>query len=222
MNIFQKAYIANDYDTYYQTPFGKKVDQIEKKIISGFLQYIPKKPMLDVGCGTGHWTQFFIEQGFDKITGIDASEEMLNIAKSKNIDANFLLSDAENLPFKDESYPVIAFITMLEFVENQDNVIKEMYRLLVPGGWLILGCLNAESALGKNKANSETFKDAKFLTIPEIKSKFEQFEIIQIETGVHVDTDFTILDETNKNTSAEPLFIGVLLKKNSDDCNHRD
>jgi len=60
--------------------------------------------MLELGCGTGHWTQFFCEEGF-QVTGVDESEAMLERARAKNIaGARFLQADAGNLPFRDQSF----------------------------------------------------------------------------------------------------------------------
>ena len=82
MNVFNNPEIAGKYDNYYQTDFGKKVDEIEKNLVLSLISDIPRGVMLEVGCGTGHWTRFFIDQGF-KLTGIDISESMLQIVKKK-------------------------------------------------------------------------------------------------------------------------------------------
>ncbi|MFW5886969.1 MAG: class I SAM-dependent methyltransferase, partial [Bacteroidota bacterium] len=148
MNIFQKTKIAQDYDDYYLTDFGKQVDRIEKEMISGLLNEIPKGEMIDLGCGTGHWTHFFTEKGF-RVKAVDASEAMLNIARNKKINADFIQADSEDLPFEDESQSLIASIAMLEFVENREKAIKEIYRILKTGGWFILGGLNADSVPGR-------------------------------------------------------------------------
>jgi len=57
MNVFIKEEIADDYDAYYQTPAGKEIDAIEEKLIADALQKVPKGKMLELGCGTGHWTE---------------------------------------------------------------------------------------------------------------------------------------------------------------------
>jgi len=112
MNVFIDKKISEDYDNYYSTEFGKKVDEIEKKLITELLIGLPKANMLELGCGTGHWTEFFVNQGFNVIA-TDISELMLNIAKKKNINAEFLIADAENLPFDKENFKLISTITCL-------------------------------------------------------------------------------------------------------------
>lgn len=212
MNVFLRQDVAENYDNYYKTDSGKKVDEIEKEIISEFLNVIPKEELLDLGCGTGHWTEYFLSEGF-KVKGVDISEPMLNIARGKNLNAKFLLGDSENLPFENESYQIVASITMLEFVENQNNAIQEIYRILKKDGWLIIGCLNANSILGKNKEKDEVFKNAIFFNLNDIKSKFKQFELKQIKSGVYLNADFSIMDNTKNNSNTEPVFFGALFKK---------
>ena len=212
MNVFLKKEIAENYDSYYQTEFGGKVDAIEKEIISELLKEIPKEKMLELGCGTGHWTEFFVNQGFN-VTGVDISEAMLNIAIGKKLEANLLLANSESLPFEDGSFKSIVSITMLEFVENQDKAVQEMHRVLKPGGYLIMGFLNAESQLGINKDKDETFKNANLLKISGIETKFKQFHLVQMKQGVYLNENFAILDNSNKISNTPPLFIGVLFQK---------
>ena len=212
MNVFLKKEIAENYDSYYQTEFGGKVDAIEKEIISELLKEIPKEKMLELGCGTGHWTEFFVNQGFN-VTGVDISEAMLNIAIGKKLEANLLLANSESLPFEDGSFKSIVSITMLEFVENQDKAVQEMHRVLKPGGYLIMGFLNAESQLGINKDKDETFKNANLLKISGIETKFKQFHLVHIKQGVYLTEEFDILDNSNKISNTPPLFIGVLFQK---------
>lgn len=210
--IFLRPDIAKNYDEYYITDFGKKVDSIEQKIISSLINDIPRTEMLELGCGTGHWSEFFAKQGFS-VLGVDISEAMLKIARSKNINAEFKIVDSENLPFKDESYQVISSITMLEFVEDQDKVIQEVYRVLKKDGWFILGCLNANSILAKNKEADETFKNANFLTIEDIKTKLEKFKTLQVKFGVYMNSDYTLLDGSENLDQIDPVFMGVAVQK---------
>jgi len=212
MNVFLRQDVAENYDSYYKTDFGKKVDKLEKKIISELLNDIQKEKLLDIGCGTGHWTDFFVRHGF-QVTGVDSSESMLNIAKRKNIKAQFILANSENLPFEDESYSIITSITMLEFVENQDKAIRELYRILKKGGWLIIGCLNADSTIGMNKKKDEVLKHANLFRISDLKSMFYQFKLLKINQGVYVKENYEIIEPLNNLSNIEPAFIGLLLQK---------
>lgn len=212
MNIFLRPDIGAAYDDYYQTEFGKEVDRIEKEIISGFLDNVSGEEMVDLGCGTGHWTEFFLKKGF-KMKGVDISESMLHIAQKKHIDTEFILADATNLPFENESYSLVASVTMLEFIEDQDKAIREMYRILKKDGWLIMGFLNADSITGKNKDSDEIFKHACFFNRNTIRSKFKSFELLETKCGVYLNDDLSILDNIRNYQNTEPVFIGALFKK---------
>ncbi|MFV0589828.1 MAG: class I SAM-dependent methyltransferase [Draconibacterium sp.] len=214
MNIYLKDTVAGEYDAYYTTPQGKKVDDIEKKIISDLMTDIPAGELLELGCGTAHWTQYLCEQGF-QVTAIDTSDEMLKIARKKNIsNAVFQNEDAAKLPFSDQSFSLIISITMLEFVDDMEAVFKEIDRLLLPGGYLVLGCLNSESELGKYKDNDEVFRHARFFSSQVIKDKMLRFGEPVLHAGVYFSADFEILDSSEKQNSVQPAFIGALVQKN--------
>jgi len=212
MNVFLKPEIAKNYDAYYNTTTGKKVNEIEEKLITEFLNEIPKSEMLELGCGTGHWTNIFVNHGFN-VTAADISDEMLKLAKLKNIEAEFIKADSQNIPFPDNSFSAVSSITMLEFVNDQDKVINEIYRVLKPGGWIILGCLNKLSELGKNKENDATFKDAKFLLKDDLEEKLRLFGNPQIKSGIFFSPTFEILDNNSKKENTEPAFIAAAVQK---------
>lgn len=212
MNVFIKPEIANKYDSYYETELGKKVNEIEERLMSKLLQDIPRKEMLELGCGTGHWTNFFVNQGF-QVTAGDISDEMLAFVKIKNIKANIVKFDAEQIPFPDNSFDIIASITMLEFVNNQDKVLSEVKRVLKPGGWFLLGSLNALSELGKNKENDATFKNAQFLNLEELNEKLSSIGKSRFEQGVYFSPLFEILDNLENINNIEPAFIASLTCK---------
>jgi len=110
--------IADRYDLWYESAEGAMYDHLEKKAISKYLpknvkgmklkaisKYLPKNvkgmKLLEIGCGTGHWSQFFSEYDFE-VTGIDVSERMIKIAQSKDIpNASFQMADGQSLPFGD-------------------------------------------------------------------------------------------------------------------------
>ncbi len=212
MNIFEDKIVAKSYDDFYNTELGKRIDVIEKSMISELIKNIPKGEMLELGCGTGHWTEYFLQQNYE-ILAIDTSEPMLEIAIKKNLKAKFINKNSENLPFADNSYSVISSITMIEFVENKDKVFSEIYRILKPNGWFILGSLNANSILAKNKNNDKTFKNAIFLTPKELEQKLDFFGEIKMKFGVYLDSDYKLLDNTENKNNIEPVFIATIVQK---------
>jgi ubiquinone/menaquinone biosynthesis C-methylase UbiE len=221
-NIFKLPSVANEYDNYYQRDGGRIIDRIEKEIFAVHLNHTQKGHLLELGCGTGHWTKFFSEQGFH-VTAIDNSAAMLKIAEKKNIpNTLFRKADASRLPFPNHSFSTIVSVTMLEFVKDIHRVIYETDRVLKPGGTLILGCLNALSELGKNKDNDPVFRYGHFLTPDEIEQLLSRFGQPVITAGVYFSSGFEILDGTEKQQTVQPAFIAASVQKtNKDDGNNR-
>ncbi|MFW5851802.1 MAG: class I SAM-dependent methyltransferase [Bacteroidota bacterium] len=213
MNIFQKQDIADSYDDYYDTDFGRNVDFAEKMIISELEQIIPVHDnLLEVGCGTGHWTAFFVEKGY-RVTGVDSSQSMLAVAQKKNIAADFVLAASEQLPFEDETFSVVVSITMLEFVANKNSAIKEMHRVLKKGGRMIIGGLYSHSILGENKDSDSVFKHAHLFDEKDLYSLFSEFKILKMREGVYINEEFEFIDSEQEIKDMPPLFFGLLLQK---------
>jgi ubiquinone/menaquinone biosynthesis C-methylase UbiE len=89
--------------------------------------------LLDVGCGTGHHMASLRERGFD-VAGVDGSPEMLEQARANNPDAEIKLSDVESLPFPDASFDFILCIEVLRYLPSAVQCVREMSRVLKPGG----------------------------------------------------------------------------------------
>ncbi len=212
MNVFLKPDVAKEYDAYYNTEIGKKVNDIEEKLIVDLIKNIPKTKMLELGCGTGHWTNIFTNCGFD-VTAIDISDEMLKYTEQKQINAKFIKADSRNIPFPDNSFSVVSFITMIEFIEDQDKVFEEIYRVLKPGGHLVLGCLNKYSEIGKNKENDETFRNANFLSKEELEAILKHFGEPKMNYGVYFSLAFELLDNKPEANRTEPAFMAAIVQK---------
>ena len=94
---------------------------------------------LDVGCGTGRWVRRYEESGF-VVMGVDATIEMLQIARARRTRSPLVVGLAENLPFSDAAFDCLSDITVVQHFpyELQSKALQEMIRVLKPGGRLIL------------------------------------------------------------------------------------
>ena len=99
--------------------------------------------LLDVGCGGGFLTNRVSEENFE-VHGLDISEESLRIARRYDLrkKVNYVAGDAYNLPYADESFDVVSSMDFLEHVERPEEVVKEISRVLKPGGLFFFHTFN--------------------------------------------------------------------------------
>lgn len=213
MNIFTEKEIAREYDVYYSSEQGKEIDQLEKHEIRQLIKPITPGNMLEIGCGTGHWTAFFSEMGF-QVTATDVSQEMLSIAKGKPIsNAEFLEADVLQLPFPDHHFDQVAVITALEFCGNIEQAFSEIKRVLKPNGWLIAGCLNANSILGKTKDQDPVFSHGQFMTKTELYNHLSAIGEPTINECVHLSESFKLLGPTDQTQTVDGVFMAASVQK---------
>ncbi len=100
--------------------------------------------LLDAGCGAGHWA---IAASYlnEKVSGIDLTENYLNIAKKingqfKRKNLHLKLGRLENLPDPDCSFDFILCYNAWMYT-NRPESLQEMTRVLKPGGKIYLGCI---------------------------------------------------------------------------------
>jgi len=150
---FDFGRIAHRYDAWYRTPRGTMYDRLERAAVDRLLPAAPHGgKLLEVGCGTGHWSEYFARKGF-AVTGVDISERMIAVARQRNIPSGtFEVADAERLPFVSGSFDVVAAITVLEFTADPAQVVCEMTRCVKKaGGTLIVGVLNRLSGYNQSR-----------------------------------------------------------------------
>lgn len=97
----------------------------------------PRPQVLDVACGTGDMVVSLAEQGCT-VTGVDLSEEMLNIARQKIASADFQIADAEHLPFADGEFDAVTCAFGVRNFVHLEQGLNEMLRVLKPGGTMVI------------------------------------------------------------------------------------
>jgi SAM-dependent methyltransferase len=142
--------------------------------------------LLEVGCGTGHWSKFFSARGCE-VVGIDISERMITIARNKNIaHSSFHVMDGQSMPFADNSFDMAVAITTLEFATDPDAMIAEMARCVrKPGGKLLFGVLNALSEYNRKRKNEagSPYASAALFSPEQLKGLLEPLGQMQMITA---------------------------------------
>jgi len=97
--------------------------------------------VVDLGCGTGFFTEI-IAGRYQQVIGLDISTKMLNFAKSnRNKKIHWLEADAYKLPLADKSIDFVYSNLMIQWCDQLSTVIKEILRVLKPGGLFVFSTL---------------------------------------------------------------------------------
>jgi len=133
---------AKNYDEdRYTSKEQKNNDLLAKQIVFKFAKEIKNKSVLDVGCGTGRFVEFFSQRG-GKVTGADTSENMLAKARKKSPMANFVKADIFSLPFEDKTFDIVICSQVLTHLHNYKKPLIEMKRVLKDDGIIIIDVRN--------------------------------------------------------------------------------
>ena len=100
--------------------------------------------LLEVGCGQGVFLKRIVKTyGVDAV-GVDVSEKSIKYARQnqKGRLVEFVVGDALNLPFQNDSFSVVISFDLLEHIADQEKAVEEMTRVLKPEGLLIIYSLN--------------------------------------------------------------------------------
>ena len=113
--------VAEQYDSWYESPVGSAVDYVERRAADEL--FTPKgSRVLEIGCGTGLYTVRLAAKGYD-VTALDISSEMMNIAQAKvkaiGKEVKWILDDITNILDSLERYDGIFSMTAFEFIPEK-------------------------------------------------------------------------------------------------------
>ena len=98
-----------------------------------------KSAVLDAGCGTGEVTAEIAGLTGGSVTGVDSEARFVEYASGQHPGIEFTCADCEDLPFDDGTFDLVTFHFLLMWVSKPALVVKEMTRVLEPGG-ILLAC----------------------------------------------------------------------------------
>ena len=157
---------------YHGVEFYEKINFPAIEIALSLLPESQGK-LLDVGCGVGALVAVSRKMGWDAV-GMDTSPKAVELAKKK-LDLEILPNYFKNTPFQPETFDVIVLLAVLEHVFELVSMMKQVWRLLKPGGTVIFSTPNLDNLpylLMKNKEEYSWF----------VKEHINQFTLKTLRT----------------------------------------
>ncbi len=116
--------------------------QKQQRAILDFIEQLPSEAsIVDVGCGAGVTVRALAEKGYHA-SGIDMSPQMIDRAQQEaykhRLACDFKVSFAEALPYPDQHFDALIALGLLGNIRDDQPVLNEMYRVLKPGGCLLV------------------------------------------------------------------------------------
>jgi ubiquinone/menaquinone biosynthesis C-methylase UbiE len=126
-------YVGRIYDELQHKPFDRDLRDRFADRLQG------KGTVCDLGCGPGQVSRYLRDHGTEVI-GLDLSPEMVARAAALNPDIQFRTGNMLGLDVADKSWAgIVAFYSIVNLsINDLPQAAREMYRVLSPGGWLLL------------------------------------------------------------------------------------
>ncbi|KLU64550.1 MULTISPECIES: class I SAM-dependent methyltransferase [Desulfosporosinus] len=212
MNEALFDHVAAHYDSWYDTELGSLSDQTERNLAQSMFK-APGPKVLEIGCGTGQYTSWLVQEGYE-VTAVDISGEMMALAQkkiallegstSKADCVHWWHADITKILDQLETYDGIFSMTAFEFVPEPENVLKKLFSQLNPGGCLMIGVIAGMSAWSEyyaeaaRKKPTSVFKRAALYTQEEIRSW---------QIGVSAEIGECLFFPPNVQTKSEALSL---------------
>jgi len=126
---------------------------------------------IEIGVGTG---RFAAPLGIK--LGLEPSKSMASLARQRGIEV--VEGEAEALPFEDGSFDFVLMVTVICFLNDVGKALSEAYRVLKPGGCIVIAFIDKNSPIGKmyeQRKNEDVFyKEATFYSVEEVSAVLQQ------------------------------------------------
>ena len=116
------------------------------------LQYVKGKSIADIGCADGYGTQSYANH-VESVIGVDYSEPTLKIAREKYkhlTNLSFISGKVPPLPLESNSLDVITAFQFIEHIEDRAGFMKDVMRVLKPGGVFLCTTPNNKMSIARN------------------------------------------------------------------------
>jgi SAM-dependent methyltransferase len=180
------------YDLLYN---DKDYPQEVKFIEQIFSAFGKPSSILEVGCGTGNYTQLLHQKGYD-ITGLDASEKMINLARQK-CDCAFYVGDIRSFSLSEKFDACIAMFAVMGYVVENIDVVRALRNVrahLNSGGLFVFDVWNGLAVM-------RTLPEIRVKEVEDSERKVLRVANPKLETFNHVcvvDYKFSVLNKKDQ------------------------
>lgn len=102
------------------------------------LEPLAGQRLLDAGCGAGLVARKAAERGA-RVTGLDASDGLLAVARERVPDGDFTIGDIDSLPYDDDSFDVVTAFNSIQYATDPAAAVAELARVCRAGGRVGIG-----------------------------------------------------------------------------------
>jgi ubiquinone/menaquinone biosynthesis C-methylase UbiE len=127
----RKPVAGNVYDKYgTPNPVVRRLMASFLRALDDLVAEVGPATVLDVGCGEGIVTRRIAAVAGRRVTGLDAGSPRLQAAWDASGDGvDYLVGDAQALPFEDDAFDLVSLVEMLQLVEDPDRALAEAVRV---------------------------------------------------------------------------------------------
>lgn len=125
---------------------------VEKPNFLKLLPDVKNKRVLDLGCGFGTFTRLIYDAGASKVTGIDASNRMIELAKENKCerDISFEVIPLEEMDFPEDAFDIVVSNLVLHYIEDISSLFCKIHKVLSKDGYLIFSTEHPTSTASYN------------------------------------------------------------------------
>jgi D-alanine-D-alanine ligase len=219
--IFNSMYLKTDADVVEDT----RITESEVTLFAKLLNIKEGNTLLDMACGQGRHLLELSGRGSYNLFGLDRSRYLIqrakNNAKKKGVSINFKEGDVRKLPYATDSFD---FVTILgnsfgyfETSDEDSKILKEIFRILKPGGKLLMDVADGSYLKDHFTARSWEWIDKNYFVCRERSLASDNERLISREVITHTEKG-VLVDQFY----AERLYTQEQLEKAMKDAGFRE